>query len=135
MARSLMLYWRKVKEAGRAGGFTDILPLEWFAAEGKFQNFVHVVEGPWQGRKWRLARFDLQVRRLEADLHYEKYQRFNQKRDMDIGTMQVIFRGPHRAAVEKVRWKDEAFGSTTLNRLMRPSANLFLRILQNLLSG
>jgi hypothetical protein len=103
MARSIMVRW----EEGSAAGFTDILPLEWFATEGASLNRTHVVEGNWPGgNARRLAQFDLKVDTDTADLNYENYRGFNDHRSMLIGIMRLCFTDSSRVKVQKVLWKD-----------------------------
>jgi predicted restriction endonuclease len=104
MARSIMVLWKE----GDAAGFTDILPLEWFSANGTFESKTHIVEGKHRGRNWRgRARSDLVVHGLTADLNYMNHQKFNGEHGMHIGTMRICFDGRERAVAKEVLWKDE----------------------------
>ena len=102
MACSIMVRWKE----GEIAGFTDILPLEWFATEGALSERTHTVEGNWGGGNWRgLARFDLVVHGLIADLNYEKHREFNNDHRMEIGIMRIQFGDTGRANAKKVLWK------------------------------
>jgi hypothetical protein len=72
---------------GDAEGYTDLIPLDWFAIEGPGSEQSHMVTGP-RGGKYGLARCNVIVRALEADLDYTAYEDLNSRArsPMDIGT-------------------------------------------------
>ncbi|HJZ56568.1 MAG TPA: hypothetical protein VKE74_16500 [Gemmataceae bacterium] len=62
-----------------AAGYADILPPEWFVAEGEFPGRVHQVIGP---RGPSEAQCDVSVSATAAELNYEAYRSFNDPRGM-----------------------------------------------------
>ena len=86
-------------------GYTDLLPDEWFLAEGSLLDCVHRVKGPRSG--FYKAKCNVKVSGAHADLDYESFAKFNRKHEMYLGIMRVQFEGADRARVKQILFKDK----------------------------
>lgn len=86
-------------------GYTDLLPDDWFVAEGSLLDRVHLVKGPRSGIY--KAKCNVKVSGAHADLDYDSFAEFNRKHEMYLGIMRVQFEGADRVRVTQILWKDK----------------------------
>lgn len=91
-------------EEGPAKGYVDVLPIMWFAREGRIDRAVHVVRGPRDAAYMATCR--VTVKRRVADLDYAAFARENGRRDMEVGTMRIVFKNSDRDTVISVKWRE-----------------------------
>src|ERR1039458_7049274 len=82
-------------------GYSDLLPIERIGTEG---TLVHDVRSPNGGITQ--AKCFVKPGPKRADLDYSNFVAFNQKRDMEIGVMRLLFSDIDRTQVVQMLWKD-----------------------------
>ena len=97
----LLLTWHDKESAG----FTDELPLSWFAEEGMNSGLMHLVRAI-DGQAYR-AFCDVIVRRQSADLNYAPYPRQNAQHEILLGVIRLHFTDEDRCQLSKVEWKPD----------------------------
>lgn len=86
--------------------YTDLLPEEWFVAEGEFIGRAHLVRGPKKGES--TARCNVKVSGKTAELDYRPYKQHNRSHGNILGVLRLQFADSRRRAVPVVRWRDPA---------------------------
>jgi hypothetical protein len=84
-------------------GYTDLLPVEWFTAEGRYPGRVHLVTGP-RGAKSQ-AKCNVNVRGPGADINYRPFSRLNMKWGNLLGVLRLRFADSRRQGTPAVLWK------------------------------
>lgn len=95
----LTILWHDRESAG----YTDLLPLSWFAKEGQAKDLTHDVLGPRSGI--RKAKCNLTVTKDQADLDYRPFSEFNEKQTMLHGVLRIQFLDNDKSVVTNVLWK------------------------------
>jgi 5-methylcytosine-specific restriction endonuclease McrA len=106
----LTILWRDKESAG----YTDLLPEEWFVAEGRTDGRVHLVKGKGPRTATCKAKCNIVVRGVIADLDYRPYGEFNTRQVVLLGVLRVQFVDSKRRAISQVWWKNQ--GSNRFGR-------------------
>jgi len=85
-------------------GYTDLLLDEWFFDDSFLPAEVHNVRGPRSG--FYKAMCNVNVSGLQADLDYETWADFNNRNDMCLGIMRILFDSTNRQIGKQVLWKE-----------------------------
>ena len=94
----IVLVWQN----GRAGGYTDWLPLRFFEEEGEWPDVVHDVS---VGSRTYQAKCDVAVRGNEATLDYEAHAEFNRMNGMLVGVARLTFKDRDQTDLASLEWK------------------------------
>lgn len=94
------LLWK----SGKAKGYTDLLPSDWFENEGHWRSLRHAVRGPRGGMK--LVRCALRVNGGIADVDYGGDHTAFNKPIFDVGVIRMVFENTRRKRVQQFFWKD-----------------------------
>lgn len=101
-AGPVMLFTWKDQESY---GFTDELPLSWFADVGEKFGCMHLVRAI-NGKAYK-AFCDVTVQGLSADLNYERYPLKNAQDEILLGVIRLHFTDEDRCQLSKIEWKPE----------------------------
>lgn len=100
------ILWHDDRHKWGLGGYTDILPIEWFKDEGSRSGVRHDVAGP-RSRHYGKAKCNVNVRNKVVILDYRPFKKENDAQGMLLGVLRLDFASPSRETIRKVQWKDK----------------------------
>jgi hypothetical protein len=115
---AILMEWRDEDSSG----YTDLLPLELLAREGKSLGVVLEVRGP-RGGAYQ-AKCDLTVSGCQAIFDFEPYPHFNEQEGMYIGISQLTFSDFDRTKIKAVRWKERGKAAFKECRFLQQALDL-----------
>jgi hypothetical protein len=85
-------------------GYTDLLPVGIIAPKANGSTVLHEVRGPRGGHYW--AKCKVVFREDAADMDYAQFPRFNDKHNMELGILRILFTDASRRVIRRIEWKD-----------------------------